>query len=800
MLAALAATGRLPAGNRLHDIVPASGFGLREVLDIRAELHEIDQPMSLVLDDFHVIDNAAVLESLGRVIEHPPPLVNLVLSTRSDPPLPLHRLRVRGGLTEVRAADLAFSADEAEQLFAMHGLNPTDGQLEVLLERTQGWPAGLRLAAMSLTKAELDTGIARLSGTDRAIADYLTAELVRNLRADDREFLLRTSVCRTVSAELADALTDRADSGAVLDRLVEGNAFVVALGGPGGWYSYHPMVRDLLAHQLSMENSSLEREMHRRSAQWRTGHGDLVEAIRHAIASRDDDLIASTVIGAVPRILSVEGPALATALAPLAAQARRTPSLVPLLAAATCHLHQRQLGAMHRDAVEARDYLRTADPAHRAPAAVLIALFDMAGNRSSGDLDRFLAAARHALELLDRVPPRLLPAGRQYWAIATANLGVGMLLGGSLDEAEAYLADAEEAASELDMPLAALNAAGHRAIIDAFSGRLDRADFRARACLELIDRRGWNSEIQAMATFVASTMVAIARHWIDDAASVLDRGLMASTGSTDRSLRLAFGISAVRLAVSRGDGAAAVAAAQRLHVELGRTSSPAPLLVRWGAIVTAEAQLLVGRVADALAALGEHAEPLPALQAMERVARCRVSLARGDTEAAAEMLDPVLHSTGAPLEAMVEAHLLQALIFQQRHWDTPALAAVQDAIALAAPERVLRPFVVVGGPLKPILSRHRVALAEYEPFTTMVVEAVASELGGEQNALLVERLTPRETIVLQYLPSMLKAAEIAANLFVSVNTVKAHIRSIYRKLDAANRREAVERAESMGLL
>ena len=207
--------------------------------------------VTLVLDDFHLISNRLVVDSVGQLLEHQPPQLRLVLTTRADPALRLHRLRVSGGVTDLRADDLAFTPAEAAELLHRNGIHPSQTQLDALLDRTEGWAAGLRLAVMGLDPADADDGIAGFTGNDRLVAEYLIEEVLDRLPATDRQFLLTTSVADRVSAALANELTGRADGQLVLDRLVAQNALLVGLAGRTEWFRFHPMLRDLLVHRLT---------------------------------------------------------------------------------------------------------------------------------------------------------------------------------------------------------------------------------------------------------------------------------------------------------------------------------------------------------------------------------------------------------------------------------------------------------------------------------------------------------------------------------------------------------------------
>jgi LuxR family maltose regulon positive regulatory protein len=283
---------------------------------------------------------------------------------------------------------------------------------------------------------------------------------------------------------------------------------------------------------------------------------------------------------------------------------------------------------------------------------------------------------------------------------------------------------------------------------------------------------------------------------------VINRGLAVIGERSDRSIRLALAIAAVQVAVIRGDADAALAADARLRAGLARTQHPADLIVRWAGVAGAEALLLADRPADAVTRLGKQAEDIGFAASWERVTLARARLALGQHGSADELIEPLLQPDLPYREPAIQARLIQAQVADRQHRDTAALSAITAALDLAQPEGIRRPFLAHGGGrLSALLHRHQHLGGRHAAFVADLVDDLGP-IGVEPDApsLMVEHLTEREMIVLHYLPTMLKAGEIASDLYVSVNTVKAHLRSMYRKLGVSNRREAVERARTVGLL
>ena len=260
-----------------------------------------DEDVVLVLDDYHVVHAPAIHEAMGFLVDHLPPQLRLVIATRSDPPLPLARLRARGELAEVRAADLRFTEPETVAYFAGMGLRLSAAEVSTLEGRTEGWVAALQLAALSLQGREDLTGfIDGFAGDDRHVVDYLVEEVVHRQPEAVRDFLLRTSVLPRLSGPLTDAVTGRTDGRAMLEALDRDNLFVVPLDDQRRWYRYHHLFADMLQARLLDELPGQARELHRRASAWFEQEGDTTAAVDHALAADDGDRAAGLVEAALP--------------------------------------------------------------------------------------------------------------------------------------------------------------------------------------------------------------------------------------------------------------------------------------------------------------------------------------------------------------------------------------------------------------------------------------------------------------------------------------------------------------------
>jgi len=292
LLAALPRSGAVPAGGILCTLSPPLRGSDETFLSLLVSgLAELLEPVVLILDDLDEITDPAILVGLEFIVRHAPAQLRLVVGTRAEPDLSLHRMRVTGDLTELRALDLAFTQDEARELLAGHGLPLSDAAMASLWARTEGWPAGLRLASLSLRNhPEPARFVEEFSGDDRTVADYLVGEVLVRLPVATRDFLLRTCVVDRLSGGLARALTDDEGAGLMLAELERANAFLVAEGRSRAWYRYHPLFADLLRAELQRRYPLQARELHRRAAAWYTANGSELDAIRHAIAAEAWDV------------------------------------------------------------------------------------------------------------------------------------------------------------------------------------------------------------------------------------------------------------------------------------------------------------------------------------------------------------------------------------------------------------------------------------------------------------------------------------------------------------------------------
>ena len=801
VLGALAIAGALPTSDALREMLPTTGFGVREALLVRAALTELPGVVTLVLDDFHLITDPRVQESVGQLLEHQPPQLRLMLVTRSDPPLRLNRLRVNGDLTDIRADDLAFTRDETVELLHRNGIHPTEHQVDCLLDRTQGWAAGLRLTLMRLDPADLERGVSGFTGRNRLVAEYLIEEVTDRLTDVDRQFLLTTSIADRVSGPLANELTGRSDGQLSLERLMAQNALLVGLAGSYEWFTLHPMLREVLAHRLAIEQPGAVQELHLRSSRWFAAHHEPIQAIRHATAAERWDEVARLLTGiAWPQMLTPNASALVSALEPAADRAAIHPTTGTLLAAAVRDLHRQDFDSMIRAVESAADRLGDVQDEDQYAAETFIALLRVTHSRIHNPALTAPVAAQ-LLQLLDRAPHPHLPTSAQYRVIATNNLAVGQLWTGQLDAAEATLTTVQIRCQDYGLGLTELSAQAHLALLDVINGRLHQARRRAGAAQDLAVQRGWTAQPQALGLFLALAMTHLEQGRLDMAAATVDSGLALSRAGSDAACRVALGIAVVSIAVARRDPAAACAASAQLDAIRSQAGNLPPMLSRWCTVAHADAHLAAGNPDAAIALIGESSSAPGYAWTLEHIALAKAQLMLDRPDAALDLVEQIRRTPLSYVAPAVEARVLAAVAAERMHRFTAALTALSEAINLAVEDANYRPFLLAGTCIAGILARHRHLVARHLEFTRTLSAAINSSTpAAGTSATPGEPLTERELTVLSYLPTMLSSAEIASDLFVTANTVKSHQQSIYRKLGVKTRRNAVDRARILNLI
>jgi LuxR family maltose regulon positive regulatory protein len=783
MLAALCRSGAVPAGGLLRSLAPPQG-GDEDFLPLLVSaLAELPAPVMLVLDDLQDITDSAVLNGLAFLLHRAPPQLRLMLATRLDPPLPMQRLLVSGQLAEVRAADLAFTVAEVGDLLDGYEYRQrlSDDDLVMLQARTEGWAAGLRLAALSLQgQPDPHRFVAELAGDDKSIADYLVGEVLERQPEELRSFLLRTCVVEELNGKLADALTGGRDGEWTLARLERANAFVMEIGSRRGTYRYHSLFATLLRYELRRKAPDRLVELHQRAARWYAARGEAASAIRQTLEAgswRDAaDLMAEHGLGL---ILRGDAATLQDLLGRLPGDLVQEDPELALLGAAERILSDDPGTAIAR--------LRLADQREALPEdrrgryALLLAVLSAAQAWQTGDLDRALAAGHEALALQE--PAGAVGAGDDERAVTLANLGAAELWAGELDAAEVHLREGQAVARRAGLGSLQLACTSQLAVLHAVRGALDPAFRLGRDALKLAEQRGWSSSTRVAGGYLALAWVHYHRDELVEASHHLERAA-AVTGTHRQPSMLAVAILRAKLQHAWGDLTGSLATVASARQGLTGSRPPAHLW-RWLVLTEAELRSAAGQAQPASALLEGLRESGP-LRAWEATVVARLQLAEGDPAGAATTVAPCLDGTapGGFLVAPAEAWLLDSLARDTLGDRERAAASLERALTLAEQGGFRRSFLDAGAPARSMLARYRQRVPASWSYLDELLQA-STELARATTAsppAMIDPLTERERIVLRYLPSLMTYEEIASDLYVSLNTVKSHAHGIFRKL------------------
>ncbi|MEU4428896.1 helix-turn-helix transcriptional regulator, partial [Actinoplanes sp. NPDC024001] len=603
VIAALRAAGALTEGNPLAAMGSVPTDERERAHRLAAGFALLPQPTVLVIDDFHEIDDQRILTELNDVLRHPPEPLRIILISRAEPALALHRLRTAGRLAEIRTGHLAFTGEEATALIDRHGLTLPPADVGVLLERTEGWAVGLHVGAGFLADPGGGRSIADFAGDVRGIDEYLTEEVLAARSRRQRRFLLQTSICDQICADLANAITEQDDGQRILEQLEHDNDFVVRLGARPLWFRYHHLLREALGHRLQREAPRAVTELHRRAARWYANNNSVIEALEHAVAARDWAYLGRVVTAhASPLIVSAHRPALVRILRQIPAD-RLAGTAELVICSALLLFHAGDFTALPARLDQARELLRhrPADASSRQAEITMYAL-QWTADRACGDMPAVADNTNRLLDLIATAPADGAAQAQQR-AIALNNRGVARMWTGDADAASRDLAAAVGAARAAGVELAELNATGHLALLQAMCGSVHEAARLTAVADELAERRGWSYTLQAVAGHVAAALVGLERHDLGAAEEAIRRAIRAHQVDSEAAPLLAIAGAQARLAIARGEPARA-----RLFLdEAARHRNPrlrAPALDDWLAVVAAEADLAAGhadRVAQHLA-------------------------------------------------------------------------------------------------------------------------------------------------------------------------------------------------------
>jgi LuxR family maltose regulon positive regulatory protein len=785
------------------------------------EIAESLPPFTLVLDDYHLIQERRIHEALALLLQHMPPHMHLALTTRADPPLPLARLRVRDQITEVRAADLRFTpAEAAHFLNERMGLGLTPADVAALDARTEGWIAGLQLAALSL-RDEPDTTqfIESFAGSDRYVLDYLMEEVFTRQPQAVQDFLLQTSILARLSAPLCDAVTGEENSQALLEQLEAANLFVIPLDRTRKWYRYHQLFADLLRLRLHSVMPQQVPTLHLRASRWYEEQGWQADAIQHALAAEAWPRAADLIEQAVPRLGGDEGKvfSLLEWCEQLPAEIVRARPLLNLY-------HAWLLADTARfDAAEAQLQQVESGAGQTIPnVAGMIAAVRSQMALSQGRSEDAVEQARRTLAQLPADSPTM------WRKLAVNSLIYGSLLLGDVRAAEQALEHLPALGPQPSVSELLANALA--GFLLAMQGKFHAAAQQFRHTLHHAALDGEGNRIHPLAGFaqVGLGQMLLAWNQVAEAAPLIESGLRLGEQSQNTTTLSQGYRTLLLLRWAQGDMAGFEDALQQM-------AALEEILYAFGlwmgdvvAAYRKQAEALAGKLAAVepwLATYRQQRAATPPDYAAQQqdLAFARVLLAVGrahqDTallREATETLRSLISAAerGGLRNLLIHAWLYQALVRQAQDQPDEAVAALAKSVELAAPAGIVRRFLDEGEPVRQLLHElaqqpdahvHvRTLLAAFqEPSESPAPAATAPAAPStpeQANQQLIEPLTERELDVLQLMAAGSSNKEIAEQLTVTVGTVKSHAKRIYGKLAVSNRTEASARARELGLV
>jgi LuxR family transcriptional regulator, maltose regulon positive regulatory protein len=794
---------------------------------------DADEALLLVLDDYHVISSPLLHDSLGFLLEHRPPGLHLALTSRSDPPLALARLRARGQLTELRAAELRFTPGEAaallQQVAAAPGAAPPGARLPdaiaaALAARTEGWAAGLQLAGLSLRgRTDIEGFVAAFTGSHRYVLDYLAEEVLERQPGGVREFLLETSVLERLSGELCDAVTGRPGSQVLLEQVERAGLFIVPLDEVRGWWRYHHLFADLLRARLQAEQPGRVPELHLYAAAWYAERGLADDAIRHALAAGEvtwaarlieqhfDELFylrgeGATVqrwLSALPADLVQTRPRLLLAQSLLAFHSGRIEMVEPLLDAA----EQAYAGAAEEPFEPTVG--RAGSMLVNVPALIAIRRGFVAQLR--GDAEETLAFASRALAESKEGEWLLSSTARRFLAVAE-------WLRGRLTEAEAAFANSIAGWQAAGQPTLTTWHRYQLGQVQRALGRLDTAVQTYEQALRAAVVPGQPPPPTVSLVYVGLAEVAYQRNELDSALQYVTQGIALERQFLPGTSPAAGLVTLAWIRQAAGDPAGALEA-------IGEAEHGSPATA--GVLNQAPAQrarLLLAQGDVAAAARWTHETGLHAGDEPRYprepgyLVLARVLLAQQRAAEALALLDR-LHAAAVAQDrigSVIEADALRALALAACGQDADAVNALAEVLTLACPQGYVRVFADEGPPMAALLGQLIAAqragqAAGGVPLGCLARLQRAFDVGhtGSDSRSgrapvpvpgLVEQLTSRELEVLGMLAAGKSNQAIADQLVVTLDTVKKHVSHLLGKLGSANRTEAVTRARELGLI
>jgi LuxR family maltose regulon positive regulatory protein len=792
------------------------------------EITSLPDNFILVLDDYHIVDSKPVDEALTFLIEHLPHRMHLVIATREDPHLPLARLRARGQLTELRAANLRFTPAEATGfLNQLMGLNLSAEDIAALDKRTEGWIAGLQLAALSMQGRSDTAGfIQAFTGSHRFVLDYLVEEVLQRQPEQIRSFLLQTAILDRLFAALCNAVTEREDGKETLAALERSNLFVIPLDDQRQWYRYHHLFAEVLRARLMEAQPGQVSSLHQRASAWYEQNGMRSDAIRHALAAQDFEDAAGLIELAWPA-------AEAGSIQPAAwlGWVKRLPDeLVHTRPVLSVWYAYALLGIGNMEAAQTRlnDAERWLEPADTMKAQLETPSVEMvvADQEQFKSLPATIAVGRaYIAQTLGNIPDTVRYASRVLelteadpfrHSQASMLLGMTHWASGDLEAAGRVFADYTMKLRAAGNLPEAISTTVVLADIRLALGRLHEAINTLEQLLQFVMDQGEPIPPNAADLHRELSKLHLEQGNLEAAAQQLQRGRELGEKAQLPVLRYRLCIDQARLKTAQGDLEGALALleeAERLYIR-----SPLPDFCPISAM-KARIWVAQGKLTKALEwvrAQGISVDDAPGyLREFEHVTLARVLIARyksdretGAIHAATGLLERLLQAAeaGKRMGSVIEILVLQALAHQAQGNITPALVSLERALTLAVPEGCIRIFVDEGEPMAQLLSE-AAARGIMPDYISKLLAAFQAEAQTSKDIPdlplaqpMIEPLSQRELKVLQLVAQGLSNREISERLFLALSTVKGYNQKIFDKLQVQSRTEAIARARELGLL
>jgi LuxR family transcriptional regulator, maltose regulon positive regulatory protein len=764
----------------------------------------------LVLDDYHLITDERIHADVAFLLDRQPPRLHLLILSRADPPFPLARRTASGELTQARTRDLAFTAEEMTLFLDRQDVALPAALRPALFARLGGWAAALRLLTLWVAgRDDPAAAVAEFTASDATIADYLTTEILGQLPAGLRRFLLQTSILPRLTGPLCDAVTGGSGGAQTLAELDRRGLFTEALAPRRDWFRYHQLFAELLRLDLHRDCPELIDNLHRRASRWFAAHGFAADAIDHGLAARDWTGVQALMISEMLAIGSRYQPAAIEAwLSALPAQIRQASPFLRVLDGLV-HAYAGRFTDAGRALDQAQDLAAAADPPPSFPELPAIGHAVRAGiARLTCDLPAARAAALAVDRELRRAGAAATPLARLSRAAATGSLAVTTFWHGDFDRAGRLLRAAEIETADYQQTRMRVNTVSATALLLATTGQLRQATALAAEALELAEPVGTDL-FQTTPALLATALVCL--HRADHAQARRQLAAVAERARRhqDPAPLLTAGILLARLTALAGDPAAAFAALDDANAASPRWQPPAALR----ALATQEEARLCLLSGDIAAARALHTRLLTlrseasAVDLAIRLTQARILLAEGDAAAASDWFDLAASTalSGDQLPDAVEALTGAAVANGSAGRLEPALSCLERALTLACDETIVAPFIGQAAGVRPLLLAMERGPGEYAALglrqRLLAGLGIPARLPSPETsrAAAAAGLSDRELTILRLLHGTLTGPEIAAALAVSPNTLKTHLRHIYRKLGISSRQQAITRSRELGL-